>query len=403
MNGSDKKFIIIRKENGILSLLFHGNRLMQAGAENLEEDILGNIYIGKVKNIAENIKAAFVEIKPGVICFLALDEAVKPVLTNRIYDGRLMAGDEITVQVSKEALKTKPPAVTAALSLNGKYCVVSLKKPGVSYSAKLSKKARERIETELKAFSLPEKPGIVIRTNAGALEDFSLLKDELAELSAKLTALTAHASHRTCYSLLYKKTAGYLLRLRDMYAGQYDEIVTDDTAIYEEVKEYRQAHPSFGLPSIRLYQDPLLPLYKLYSVEARLKEALAKKVWLKSGGYLVIEPTEALTVIDVNTGKATDKKDSERTYFTINMEAAGEIARQLALRNLSGIILVDFINMKSQEHKNKLMAQLGNLLKKDAVKTNLVDMTVLGLVEITRMKASKPLKDQLSKLTKSII
>lgn len=398
MNSSDKKFIIIRKENSILSLLFHGNRLMQAGAENLEEDILGNIYIGKVKNIAENIKAAFVEITPDIICFLALSDAVNPVLTNRSYDGRLIAGDELAVQVSREALKTKPPAVTAALSLSGKYCVVSLKRAGVSYSAKLSKKARTRIEEELRDFPLPGKLGVVIRTNAGMLTDFSLLRDELTALSARLAALTEHASHRTCYSLLYKKPVGYLLRLRDMYAGQYDEIVTDDAAVYEEVKEYRRAHPSFGLPAIRLYEDKLLPLHKLYSVEARLKEALAKKVWLKSGGYLIIEPTEALTVIDVNTGKVTEKKDDENTYFSINMEAAGEIARQLTLRNLSGIIIVDFISMKSQEHKNILMAQLGSLLKKDAVRTNLVDMTVLGLVEITRMKTNKPLKDQLTKL-----
>lgn len=404
----DKKFIIIKKENKILSLLFQGGRLMQAGAEDEREDILGNIYIGKVKNIADNIKAAFVETVPGLICFLPLNDVKDPILTNRIYDGRLMAGDELAVQISKEALKTKQPAVTTALSLSGKYCVVSLKKPGISYSAKLSKKSRERIEAAIKDFLLPAEtgvtesggadPGVIIRTNASQLDDFSPLEKELRELSAQLLSLAGHAAHRTCHSLLYKKPSAYLTRLRDLYENQCDEIVTDNEAVFHEITEYRQAHPDFVLPDIRLYQDSQLPLYKLYSVETRLAEALAKKVWLRSGGYLIIEPTEALTVIDVNTGKVTGKKDNEKTYFEINMEAAGEIARQLTLRNLSGIIIVDFINMKSPESRSQLMAYLGNLLKRDAIKTNLVDITVLGLVEITRMKTNKPLSEQLTNL-----
>lgn len=409
----DKKFIIIKKESKILSLLFHGGRLIQAGAEDEQKDILGNIYIGKVKNIADNIKAAFVETVPGLICFLPLNDVKDPILTNRIYDGRLMAGDELAVQISREALKTKQPAVTTALSLSGKYCVVSLKKPGISYSTKLSKKSRERIEAAIKDFFLPVKTdgaktsgseigaadfGVIIRTNASQLDDFSPLEKELNELSAQLLALTEHASHRTCHSLLYKKPSAYLTRLRDLYENQCDEIVTDNETIFHEITEYRQIHPDFVLPDIRLYQDSQLPLYKLYSVETRLAEALAKKVWLKSGGYLIIEPTEALTVIDVNTGKVTGKKDNEKTYFEINMEAAGEIARQLTLRNLSGIIIVDFINMKSPESRSQLMAYLGNLLKRDAIKTNLVDITALGLVEITRMKTNKPLSEQLTNL-----
>ena len=142
-------------------------------------------------------------------------------------------------------------------------------------------------------------------------------------------------------------------------------------------------------------QDERLPLHKLYSVETRLQEALGKKVWLKSGGYLVIEPTEALTVIDVNTGKLASGKDMEQTWLRINMEAAEEIALQLALRNISGIIIVDFINMKPEEHNKKLMSHFGNLLKQDAVRTELMDITALGLVEITRMKTSKPLREQL--------
>ena len=170
--------------------------------------------------------------------------------------------------------------------------------------------------------------------------------------------------------------------------------MTDEPEIYERIVNYRMENPGFCLPNVRLYQDDRLQLYKLYSVRTRLREALSKKVWMKSGGYLIIEPTEALTVIDVNSGKMIAGKDMEKTYLNINLEAAKEIARQLSLRNISGIIIVDFISMRPEEHNQKLMSVFGNLLKKDPVRTKLIDITPLGLVEITRMKTSKPLWEQ---------
>lgn len=395
----ERKYIILRKNNQILSLLFHGNRLLHVNAEDEKGSYVGNIYIAKVKNISTNINAAFVEIEPGFACFLALNEMKNAILTNRSYDGRLLAGDEIVVQISKDAVKTKQPVATCALSLSGKYCAISLGKPGIAYSSKLSLKVKTRIgEAMKKEFAfIPEGMGTVIRTNAKDLEDYSPLIEEWKEMIAHLKELTEVSEHRTCYSLLYKRPPEYLIRLRDMYAGQYGEIVTDEEDIYEEIIEYSRKHSDFGLQEVRLYKDNMLSLYKLYSVETRLREALDKKVWLKSGGYLIIEPTEALTVIDVNTGKVTGKKEDEETFFRINMEAAEEIALQLILRNISGIVIVDFINMRGQEHNYELMAHFGNLLKQDPVRTNLVDMTVLGLVEITRMKINKPLKEQLSK------
>ena len=362
---------------------------------------MGKIYIAKVKNIVKNINAAFVEIEPGVTCFLGLSEVRNPILINRKYDGRLLAEDEIMVQVRKEAAKTKPAAVTCSPSLDGRYCVISMGKPGLAYSAKLSLKARQRIDAALATsdFSVKEYSrdfGIVIRTNAKELsEDYTPLITEIKQLSEELKYIMDIAGHRTCYSVLLKKPAGYLTALRDMYTGQYDEIVTDEADIFEQLKAFLADHPEFYLPAIRLYQDDRLPLYKLYAVEARLDEALNRKVWLKSGGYLIIDPTEALTVIDVNTGKVTSKKDMEENYFHMNMEAAEEIALQLSLRNISGIIIVDFINMRAEEHNKKLMAHFGDLLKRDAIKTKLVDITPLGLVEITRMKTSKPLREQL--------
>ena len=146
---------------------------------------------------------------------------------------------------------------------------------------------------------------------------------------------------------------------------------------------------------MRLYQDSMLSLSALYGIEGKLKPALETRIWLKSGGYLVIEPTEALTVIDVNSGKCEDGKNPEDTYRSINLEAAEEVAFQLRLRNLSGIIIVDFINMQSPGDNAQLLYVLKSLVKRDKVKTTVVDMTPLGLVEITRKKISKPLREQL--------
>lgn len=395
----DKKYVLIKKNNQILSLLFHGSRLLYANAEDETGSCTGNIYIARVKNVSQNINAAFVEIEPGLSCFLALSEVKTPLVINRTFDGRLLAGDEIVVQISKDAVKTKQPVATSVLSLSGKYCVVSLGKPGIAYSSKLSMKAKTKLEGALKEelSHIPAGFGTIIRTNAKDLSDYTPLIEEWKQLVLQLEELAQTAVHRTCYSVLYKKPADYLMRLRDAYTGQYEEIVTDEEDIYEEVKEYSCMNPDFDLPKARLYRDEMLPLYKLYSIESRLKEALDKRVWLKSGGYLIIEPTEALTVIDVNTGKVTGKKDNEETIYRINMEAAEEIAFQLTLRNISGIIVVDFINMKDPGSDRQLMAHFGNLLKNDPVKTNLVDMTVLGLAEITRMKINKPLKEQLQR------
>ncbi len=399
---NDRKYIVLRRGGQIVSLLFDGSRLLSAHAEEerTEDSLLGNIYVARVKNVVKNIHAAFVEIAPGRNCFLDLQEARKPVLLNRSYDGRLLAEDEIIVQVYKEASKNKPPAVTCALSLDGKYCVVTKGKPGIAYSAKLSAKTKARLAGELEK---PEGPlekyrkdyGMIIRTNAKELEtELMPLIQEIAELSGRLEQIFQNGVHRTCYSVLLQKPSRYLQKLRDFQNGWCDEIITDEEDLYRNILHFAEEHPDFHLPGIRLYQDSQLSLAKLYAVETRLKEALEKKVWLRSGGYLLIEPTEALTVIDVNTGKVTSKKDVQENHFQTNMEAAEEIARQLSLRNLSGIIIIDFINMPKEEYRKMLMEHLGELLRKDTVKTTLIDITALGLVEITRMKTDKPLSEQ---------
>ena len=186
--------------------------------------------------------------------------------------------------------------------------------------------------------------------------------------------------------------------LRNTYTADLTSIITDDPQIYNSLEHYLKENDLQNLSKLRLYQDDLLPLYKLCRLEREIDLATSRQVWLKSGGYLVIDPTEALTVIDVNTGKYSGKKLRRETLKTINLEAAKEATRQIRLRNLSGIILIDFINMENKEDQKELLAFLESRLFADPVKTRLIDMTKLELVEITRKKVYKTLKEQIAAL-----
>ncbi len=392
------KILVFRYADKILTVLTKENRLLTVTAvKEQEQSLVGNIYIGKIQNIVSNIQAAFVEINKGLFCYLSLSDVKEPILTNgRVWDGQLKIGDELLVQVERDAMKTKQAAVTTKLSVFGSYLVVNAVKSGkMGISGKLSGDVKDNIKSYISEKGLHTDFDVVIRTNAGALEgNYDKLAEEWIQLNTEMNTLLEVASFRTCFSCLRQSIPEYLKALQEIYREDYDEIVTDDKNIYEEINEF-QLKQDNNVP-LRLYEDELLPLQKLYSIESKLDEALGSRIWLKSGGYLVIEPTEALTVIDVNTGKYdAKKKDVEETYYKINLEAAKEIAYQLRLRNLSGIIIVDFINLKTVEHQKKLLQELKNYIKQDSVKTDVIDITALGLVEITRKKINKSLKEQM--------
>ncbi|MBE5868084.1 MAG: ribonuclease E/G [Lachnospiraceae bacterium] len=425
------KVLVTRMHGKVLTLLMENKRLISVSAGSEEQKIsVGNIYIAKVQNIVENIQAAFVEIEKGVLCYLPLSDVIAPIITGqRTWDGKLRAGDELLVQVEREALKTKPPAVTTNLSLAGEYMVLTLDHQKsnhtlgkVAFSSKLSKEKRKQLQdifvqnnliddegflTLPKEISIPSfletshAYGAVVRTNAASMtEDCTLLLSEWQQLLGEFSKLLSIANYRTCFVCLKSAPQSYMRALQDLYHESYDEIITDEEDLYQEILDWSQG--TVNVP-VRHYTDDALPLAKLYSIESRLKEALQTRVWLKSGGYLVIEHTEALTVIDVNTGKYDAKRAClDETFYKINSEAAKEIALQLRLRNLSGIIIVDFITMESQQACEKLMQELRAYVKTDPVQTSVVDMTGLGLVEITRKKINKTLREQLGYETHQI-
>ena len=241
--------------------------------------------------------------------------------------------------------------------------------------------------------------GIILRTN-GALASAEELREELRSLEAQFTQLYRKALHTPCYTKLSRGESITAYILKDVHWEKTEKIITDQKALYEELCVSRQDTPAASMCAIEYYEDSLLPLARLYNLERELDQALQEKIWLKSGGFLVIQQTEAFVAIDVNTGKHSSKKDAEENYKQINREAALEIARQIRLRNLSGMILIDFINMRDCEDRSDLIQYMRSLVRSDSMQTVVVDVTTLGIMEITRKKSAKTLAEQLNQLRK---
>lgn len=388
------KLIITKKDGRYLTALQSDNVMVELHLED-EDTTLGNIYIGKVKNVVKNINAAFVDYQEHKTGYYSLTE--NPVsLFGRPAAGAVKSGDEIIVQVEREAVKTKDPVLTANLTFTGKYAVLTAGKQILGFSAKIhDDKWKEALRRELTPM-LEGTAGVIIRTNAYTA-DIELVKQEITQLLTVYQKLLADAPFRTCYSLLYQANPGYLSTLKNLPDHSLEQIITDQPEVFDTCHVYLSLYQPEDLDKLLLYQDSRISLNNLYALDSVFSQALQKRVWLKSGGYLVIEQTEAMVVIDVNTGKYSKKNNLPDTIRQINREAALEICHQLRLRNLSGIILIDFIDMKTAEEKQQLLNLLKSCAARDPVKTTVVDMTALNLVEMTRKKWRRPLNEQLEK------
>lgn len=355
---------------------------------------VGEIYVGKVQNILPNIQAAFIEIGNGIQCYYSLEEKYPPIFTHKIGKKPLCIGDELLVQIQKEAVKTKQPVVTGNLNFTGKYVVLTSGNPKKGVSSKLPKEKREAL---LKLGELYNDAGfgLIFRTNAGNAPREAILS-EIDKLAGKLYQVKTYGNMRTCYSCLYKVPHPCILALRDVYHDGLEEILIDavmeNGSVYEEAEQFLHEEQPEDLPLLRAYKDASFPPSKCYGLESAVQEALKEKVWMKSGAYLVIQPTEALTVIDVNSGKCMKKQSG---FSKINKEAAYEAARQIRLRNLTGIIIIDFINLKEEAEKKELLDHLQFELNRDPNPGKVVGMTQLQLVEITRKKIHKTLEESL--------
>lgn len=380
----------------LVAALEKEGRICQLNPMSLNSDsILGNIYIGKVKNIQKNIQAAFIEIENGIMCYYSMAEKASPCFVNVKKNNVLKIGDEMIVQVSKEGIKSKLPYVSSNLNFTGRYLVLTSERKELGFSGKLKKEEKKQIREILKD-KIPGNVGIIVRTNCRDAQEEEILH-ELEELMKRYEAVLQKGKSRVCFSVLEKSMPEYVQILQNLYSQDLEEIVTDKQELYECAVQYLKGYKQQE-KIVRYYEDKLLPLYKLYNLQKAFEQAQNERVWLKSGGFLVIQQTEAFVCIDVNTGKCTSKKDMQETFRKINLEAAKEIAWQLRLRNLSGIILIDFINLERAEDKEELMQTLQKYLWQDSIKGTVVDMTELNIVEVTRKKVRKSLAEELKEL-----
>ena len=317
-------YCIEQKENRIYSYLLeeHG-RAVEIHCDPDDAKVrLGDIYIGRVQNVVRNLNAAFVEILPGVMAYLSLEDLRDPVYTKKGRSAHLQQGDELVVQIVREAIKTKAPSVTSNLSLQGNYAAIEMNRKEIGISRKLPEVQREQLKAAVRELLGDLSMGVIIRTNAGTVPA-GVVAEEVEFLRKQLLDLLSIAPYRPCRTRLYATPPLWLKRLSSLHLEEVERI-TAESPCYDTVSKYLETL-TYGKQireKLKKYESSLLPMRACYSLEQKLKEALSERVWMNSGAYLVIQPTEALTVIDVNSGKCETGKEKEKAFLKINLEAA---------------------------------------------------------------------------------
>lgn len=398
------KDILIETDSGQtrLALLEDGDLTEYYVERKGQEKLAGNIYLGRVANILPGMQAAFVDIGLEKNAFLhagdilvdsADREAIQSRLGNQSIKKMLKTGQELMVQVVKEPGGTKGPRISSHVTLPGRLAVLLPTVEYIGISRRIEEEEERSRLREMAERMRPAGMGLIVRTAAAGADEKELRQD--VEYLTKLwESVRARSRHSTAPALIHRDESLAYRAVRDMLSGEVRALYVDGR------EQYQTAYETAGMLSPELqervvfYQDKE-PLFEKYRVDAHFAKALSRHVWLKSGGYLVIDHTEALTVIDVNTGKFVGSSSLAETILKINCEAANEIARQLRVRDVGGIVIIDFIDMESEEDREKLLALLRQLMKKDRTKTNLVGLTGLGLVEMTRKKVHQPVHTQL--------
>ncbi len=359
--------------------------------------LVGNIYLGRVQNVLPGMEAAFVDIGRGRNAVLYAGEVN---YSEEDLDGEapriekaLKPGQSILVQVTKDPIGAKGARLTTQVSLAGRYLVLQPEDSTFGISRRLPEAERVRLREILKEVR-PKGLGLIVRTaaeGAGA-ED---LRADLARLQARWEAIERKARKASAPAVIYQEPELVVRVIRDIFSPDFVELVVDAPGLYERVKAYLDEVAPDLLPKMRAH-DGRLPLFEQYRVVEQIHKALERKVWLPSGGSLVIDQTEAMTVVDVNTGKYVGKSNLEETVVATNLEAAEEIVRQLRLRDIGGIIIIDFIDMLFEKNQEAVVDRLRVALAKDKTKSQVMEVSSLGLVQMTRKRVSGGLLDSFS-------
>ncbi|MCP9760765.1 ribonuclease G [Aquitalea sp. S1-19] len=356
--------------------------------------IVGNIYLGQVKRVLPGMQSAFVEIGLERAAFLhiadVLEQRQHPAEPQRI-EKMLFEGQTVLVQVIKDPINTKGARLSTQISLAGRFLVHLPQDEHIGISQKIESEAeRHSLKARMENLVPAGSPhGYIVRTSAEGASNAELAAD--IEYLSKLWADIRHKSQNLpAQSCLYEDLPLAVRVLRDMVSDQTGKIIVDSTENYERMVEFAEQYVQSAVDKIERYSGNR-PLFELHGIEAEIERALARRVNLKFGGYLIVDQTEAMTTIDLNTGGFVGTRNFDETIFKTNMEATHAIARQLRLRNMGGIIIVDFIDMDSDEHKQAVLAELAKAMARDRTRVTLNGFTSLGLVEITRKRTRESL------------
>lgn len=365
------------------------------------ERLVGNIYLGKVQNVLPGMQAAFIDIGLEKNAFLyagdvfspgdAYDELDSIPETKKIGD-MLKPGQSILVQVAKDPIGTKGARVTTHLTLAGRSLVLMPTVDYVGVSRRIEKEEeRNRLRKIIKELK-PKDVGIIVRT-ASAGRTKEAFQEEIESLQKLYQDIQTRAIKVKAPKLLHEEQSLLFRTVRDLLMKDVDRVFVNDIPTFEKIKEIADVMAPKLKPRI-LYKDSEA-LFDRYDTESKIEKALSRKVWLKSGGYLIIDRAEALTVIDVNTGKFVGKDNLEKTITATNCEAAEEIALQLRLRDIGGIVIIDFIDMETEAHRQLVLQTLKNAMHDDHTRSHVFGFTHLGLVELTRKKTGRSIGDTL--------
>lgn len=401
---------------------------------NAEKGIVGNIYLGKVQRVLPGMQAAFIDLGIGKAAFLYVGDVVRaqPSLgfidsleedgheINKVegssdlldveelakikrkakekhkIEDLLKSGQEILVQVTKDSIGTKGPRVSCNISVPGRHVVFMPNYDHIGISRKITgEKDRDRLKDLLTKMK-PEKSGFVARTISMGVEDEKITND-CEYLVSLWNDVERRVSKSKAPSLIQPELDILLRCARDMSNDSLSRIVIDNEDSYSKLKEFFALFYPPMAEKIELYEKNE-PIFEHFGVETEIARAMGRKVWLRSGGYLIIDQAEALTVIDVNTGRFVGKRNLEDTILRANLEAVREVAYQLRLRNIGGMVIIDFIDMESMQDREKVLTTLTESLKKDRARCNVVKMSELGLVEMTRQRTSESLERRMCEL-----
>jgi len=363
-----------------------------------KRSMVGNVYLGKVRNVLPGMEAAFVDFgegKNGVLYAgdVNYDDLEMEGRPRRI-EMVLKPGDTVLVQVVKDPMGHKGARLTNQISLAGRYLVLAPDAEVRGISRRLSDEERRRLRA-IVAEVRPKGVGVIVRTAAegASREDIQIDIDRLVGIWEQIQTKRDGSAPR----LLYEEPPLVLRVIREHFTREFRRLLVDDQATYERVLGYLEGTEADLLEKVKLYEDELT-IFERFHVEDQLRKALDRKVWLPSGGHIVIDRTEALTVIDVNTGRFVGRSNLEETVLQNNLEAAEEIARQLRLRDIGGIIVIDFIDMEIIRNQDAVLQRLREHLVKDKMRTQVFDVSNLGLVEMTRKNVSAGLLESFSEV-----